>query len=316
MPHIADVAPNEPLQEALRDRPGDGRGSTGPVSHASQASARARPTTVIAKPAISLTTLWRAVVRLIHYRDLLYTLTAHRLSVRYKQSVLGPLWAVLQPVCLMVIYTVVFSRIARVPSEGIPYAVFAYAALVPWLCFSTAVSTGTSSLVAHVNLVTKVYFPRVILPLTYVLAALVDLLLASTVLGVLMFFYGIPLTINVLYAIPTVAVLATCALAVALALSAVQVRYRDIGIAMPLVLQLWLFASPIVYPLGLVPERWHTLYLLNPMAGVIENFRRATVLGEPPDTMAFALSALVSMALLPVAFMYFTRVEATVADEL
>jgi lipopolysaccharide transport system permease protein len=275
-----------------------------------------RPVTVMGPPSFSPRTLVRAIVRLSQYSDLLYALTLHRLHVRYKQSVLGPAWAVLQPLLLMLIYTVIFTRVASVPSEGVPYQLFAFSALLPWTSFSTAVSTATNSLVGHFNLVTKVYFPREILPLTYVAAAVVDLLAGSLVLAALMLFYGVTPTAYVILAIPIVAVLAVFALAIALVLSAIQVRYRDIGIAMPLVLQLWLFATPIVYPLSVVPEAYRPFYLLNPMAGVIDGFCRVVVLGIPPDYYALGLSATVSLALLPVAYAYFKHVESTIADVL
>ena len=277
-------------------------------------STESRPATVIRAPSLSPLTLARGVVLLVHYRDLLYTLSVHRLKVRYKQSVLGPSWAVLQPLSLMLIYTVVFSRIARVPSEGTPYALFAYCALLPWTYFSTALSTATHSLVSHFSLVTKVYFPREILPLTYVIAALVDFLVASTVLVGLLLYYDVSLTVRAFYAIPTIAVLTLFTVAVSLVLSAIQVRYRDIGVAMPLVLQLWMFATPVVYPLSVVPESWRSLYLLNPMVGIIESFRRVILQGEPPDFQALGISAIVSMILLPLAFIYFKHIEATVAD--
>jgi lipopolysaccharide transport system permease protein len=276
----------------------------------------ARPLTVMRPPSFSVRALVRAVARLAQYRDLLYTLSVHRLHVRYKQSLLGPLWAVLQPFLLMLIYTVIFTRVASVPSEGVPYPVFAFAALLLWTSFSNAVTTATNSLVGHFNLVTKVYFPREILPLTYVIAALVDLLAGSVVLGALMLFYGIAPTAHVLHVIPIVTVLAMFALAVSLVLCAIQVRYRDIGIGMPLVLQLWLFASPVVYPLSVVPDAWRTLYLLNPMAGLIDGFRRVIVLGVPPDYGALAVSAGVSLVLLPLAYVYFKHLESTVADVL
>jgi lipopolysaccharide transport system permease protein len=275
-----------------------------------------RPVTVMRPPSFSV---WRLVLagrRLLQYRDLLYTLSLHRVHVRYKQSLLGPLWAVLQPFLLMLIYTVIFTRVASVPSEGVPYPLFAFSALLPWTSFSNAVSTATNSLVGHFNLVTKVYFPREILPLTYVAAALVDLFAGCVVLAVLMMVYGVAPGAHAVLVIPVVAVLATFALAVSLVLSAVQVRYRDIGIAMPLVLQLWLFASPVVYPLSVVPETWRTLYLLNPMAGIIDGFRRVVVLGTAPDYQALAVSAIVSLVLLPLAYAYFKHVESTVADVL
>lgn len=275
-----------------------------------------RPVTVLRPPSFSPTALVRGVGRLAQYSDLLYTLTLHRLHVRYKQSLLGPAWAVLQPLLLMLIYTVIFTRIARVPSDGVPYPLFAFSALLPWTSFSTAVTTATNSLVGHFSLVTKVYFPREILPLTYVVAAVVDLLAGSIVLAGLMLFYGVMPTTSAIFVVPIVAVLAVFALAMALVLSAIQVRYRDIGIAMPLVMQSWLFATPIVYPLSVVPEAYRPFYLLNPMAGVIDGFRRVVVLGIPPDYYALGISAIVSLTLLPLAYAYFKHVESTVADVL
>ena len=273
-----------------------------------------RPTTTVRAPTLSITTLAHAIRDLIEYRDLLYVLSVHRLKVRYKQSVLGPTWAVLQPLLLMLIFTVVFSRIVRVPSEGIPYALFAYSALLPWTYFSTSLSSATNSLVSHTNLVTKVYFPREILPLTYVIAGLIDFLVASLVLGALLVYYHVSMTVYAFIAIPTIVVLTVFTVAVSFVLSAIQVRYRDVGVAMPLVLQLWMFATPIVYPLSVVPTRWRELYELNPMVGIIESFRRVIVQGLPPDFHALGVSAAVSVILLPIAFMYFKHVEATVAD--
>jgi lipopolysaccharide transport system permease protein len=273
-----------------------------------------RPTTIIRAHSFSPLELARAVTRLSHYRDLLYTLSVHRLKVRYKQSLLGPAWAVLQPLALMLIYTVIFVGIARVPSDGAPYALLTYCALVPWTYFATALSTATNSLVSHFNLVTKVYFPREILPLTYVIAALVDFLVATLLLGGLMVYYRVSLTPLALYAIPIVVILTMFATAVSLVLCAVQVRYRDIGVAIPLVLQVWMFATPVVYPLRLVPAAWLPLYELNPMVGLIESFRRVIVQGQPPDFRTLAVSAVISVVLLPIAFIYFKHVEATVAD--
>jgi lipopolysaccharide transport system permease protein len=284
------------------------------LSNVDTVAAELRPLLVIGTPSLSLSTLWTAFTRLVHYRDLLYTLSVHRLKVRYKQSVLGPSWAVLQPLSLMLIYTAVFSRIARVPTDGTPYALFAYSALLPWTYFSTSLSTATNSLVSHVSLVTKVYFPREILPLTYVAAALVDLLAASTVLAGMLVFYRVPLTLHILYVVPTVAILTMFAVAVSLVLCAVQVRFRDIGVAMPLLLQVWMFATPVIYPLSVVPATWQPFYVLNPMVGIIESFRRVILQGAPPDMHALGISAAISAVFLPVAFVYFKRVEATVAD--
>jgi lipopolysaccharide transport system permease protein len=252
--------------------------------------------------------------RLVQYRDLLYTLTVHRLQVRYKQSLLGWLWAIVQPLSLMLMYTVIFWKIVRVDTGSIPYPLFAYSALLVWSCFSTAVAAATNSLVSHFGLVTKVYFPREILPLTYVLASLVDLFAGGLVLTLLMLYFHVPLTVYAVYVIPAIAVLIVFALAVSLVLCAVQVKYRDIGIAMPLVLQLWMFATPVVYPLSDVPAEWQPFYVLNPMVGVIETFRGALLEGATPHFAPLAMAAAVSFIVLPVAYLYFKRVEATVAD--
>ena len=316
MQQISSVSEQSDLQQLRRQTRIGGSDPAQPVLLQRERALEfdSRPTTIIRPPSFSILDLARAVRRLAHYHDLLYTLSVHRLRVRYKQSVLGPSWALLQPTLLMLIYTVIFSRIARVPTDGVPYALFAYSALLPWTLFSTALTTATNSLVSHFTLVTKVYFPREILPLTYVIAALVDFLVASSVLGVLMIYYHVSLSAHALYAIPTIAVLTLFTIAVSLLLCAIQVRYRDIGVALPLLMQLWMFATPVVYPLALVPARYQALYSLNPMVGVVESFRRVILQASPPDFHALALSAIVAVTLLLVAFIYFKRVEATVAD--
>jgi lipopolysaccharide transport system permease protein len=203
------------------------------------------------------------------------------------------------------------------PSEGTPYAIFAYTALLPWNYFSTSVSNATSSLVKDAQFVTKVYFPREILPITYIIAALFDFAVASTLLAGLLIYYRIALTVNVLYAVPIILVLTCFALAVSFIFSATQVRFRDIGVAVPLLLQLWLFATPVIYPLSAlsaVPARWRSFYLLNPMVGIIESFRQAVLKGEPPNIRLLMFSAVVSVILLFVSYLYFKRVEATMAD--
>lgn len=303
MSHIANATPDNPMPR------------TAEIGSAT-ADVDDRPVTIIRPPTFSFATLWQAAARLSQYRDLLYTLSAHRLQVRYKQSILGPLWAILQPLSLMLIYTIIFWGLARVDSDGIPYTLFAFTALLPWTCFSTAVSTATSSLVSHFNLVTKVYFPREILPLTYIIAAVVDLAAGGVILAALIAYHGIPVTLQALWAIPVVGVMVMLALAVSLVLSAIQVRFRDIGMAMPLLLQVWMFATPVVYPLSKVPADWRTLYMLNPMVGVIENFRRVLVHGTPPDPESLAMATAISSVLLIIAFLYFKQVEATMADVL
>jgi lipopolysaccharide transport system permease protein len=209
---------------------------------------------------------------------------------------------------------VIFSVIAKVPSEGVPYAVFAYAALLPWTFFSSSLTNATQGLVSHSQLVTKVYFAREILPLTYVSAALFDFAVATTFLIALFFYYGVGLTVYALYAIPILILLTALATAFSLFLSAMQVKFRDIGVAMPLLLQLWMFTTPVVYPLSAVPQRFRGLYALNPLVGVIENFRRVVLQGVEPDFRSLAISAIVAAILLPLTYLYFKRVEATMAD--
>lgn len=269
---------------------------------------------VLRAPSFSPLGLLANVVTLVQYRDLLLTLTLHRIKVRYKQSVLGILWAILQPLSLMLIYTLIFSFIARVPTDGIPYAIFAYSALLPWSYFATSLGNATNALVSHSELVTKVYFPREILPLSYVIAALCDFLIASSVLVGLMMYYRVQLTVNVFYSIPIVIVLTLFIAAMVLILSATQVRFRDIGVAVPLLLQLWMFATPVVYPLSAVPSRFQSIYVLNPMVGMIENFRRVVLQGVSPDFYTLGIAAAVSFVLLIASYIYFKHIEATVAD--
>jgi lipopolysaccharide transport system permease protein len=275
---------------------------------------RPRRVTVIRPASLSLRRLRQDLVKFVQYRDLLYTLSMHRIKVRYKQSVLGVSWAILHPLSLMLVYTVIFSFVVRMPSDGKPYALFAFAGLLPWTCFATSLTNATNGLVSHSELVTKVYFPRELLPLTYVSAALFDFLIASSLLLGLLAHYRVSLTWNLLYVVPIMVVLMLFASAMALCLSATQVRLRDIGVAMPLGLQLWMFATPVVYPLSVVPQRVRALYNMNPMVGVIENFRRVVVHGEAPDVGTLAFAAVVASILLAGAYVYFKNIEATVAD--
>jgi lipopolysaccharide transport system permease protein len=269
---------------------------------------------VITAPSLSVAKLVRDLAKLGQYRDLLYTLSVHRIKVRYKQSVLGGLWAILQPVSLMLMFTFIFSYVAKIPSEGAPYAIFAYTALLPWNYFSSSLSNATGSLVSHAQFVTKVYFPREILPATYVIAALFDFIVASTVLVGLLLYYRVPLTIHALYVVPIILILTCFALAMSLFLSATQVRFRDIGVAVPLLLQLWLFATPVIYPLSSVPLRFRSIYNLNPMVGIIENFRQVVLRGARPDYWSLTIAAIVSVVLLFLSYVYFKHLETTMAD--
>lgn len=254
------------------------------------------------------------VARLREYSDLLYTLSAHRISVRYKQTSLGFAWALLQPVLMMVIFTAVFSVLAKMPSEGTPYALFAYTALLPWTFFNTAVSTGTNSLVTHTQLITKVYFPREILPITYLIAALFDLAIGFIVLIGLMAWYQVPISAQAINLVPVVGLLSAWVLAVSLFLAAIQVRFRDIGVALPVLLQVLMFASPIIYPLSVVPAAWREWYLLNPMAGIVSSFRDILLRQAAPDSHPLAVACAVTAIALPIAYLFFKRAEATMAD--
>jgi homopolymeric O-antigen transport system permease protein len=246
-------------------------------------------------------------------RELLYFLVWRDLKVRYKQTVLGAAWAVIQPFLTMVIFAVVFGRLARLPSDGLPYPVFAYCALVPWSYFATALAQSSNSLVDQSRLITKVYFPRLLVPLASVVAGLADLAITIVVLLGMLLYYGIVPTIAVL-TLPLFVVLAMLtALAVGLWLSALNVRYRDVRHTIPFLIQFWLFATPVAYSSSLVPERWRTVYGLNPMAGVVEGFRWALLGRDPPGPMLL-VSVVTVVAIATGGLFYFRRMERSFAD--
>jgi lipopolysaccharide transport system permease protein len=248
------------------------------------------------------------------HRDLLYFLAWRDIKVRYAQSAIGVAWAVLQPLMMMVIFSVFLGRLAEVPSDGIPYPVFALAGLVPWTYFSNAVASATESLVASSNLVSKVYFPRLVVPLAALLSWLPDLAIASVLVVGLMLIYGITpsATIVLLPLFGLFAVLA--AASVSTWLSALNVSYRDVRYAVPFILQLWLFATPVVYPASLVPERWRPLFGLNPMAGVVEGFRWALLRSKAPSWGLMTVSLVVTLLLFVGGAFWFRRVEHRFAD--
>ena len=273
-----------------------------------------RPVRVIRPPAFSLGTIFSGVQTLVKYADLLWILSLFRLNVRYKQSALGWVWAALQPLALMTIYTLVFTRVTTISTGGIPYPLFVLCALLPWLFFSSSISNAVHGLVLYPNLLTKMYFPREIIPLSYLTAGVADFFIGCVILAGFMAHYRVSPTWNLLYAIPILMVLAGFAAAIALFFSAIHVRFRDIGLALPLVLQVWMFTIPVVYSLQSVPVRFRTLYLLDPIAGLIENFRTVLLQGRRPDTSSLALSAIVAFACLAIAYAYFKSSEATMAD--
>jgi lipopolysaccharide transport system permease protein len=269
---------------------------------------------VIRPPAFSFGTIFAGLRTLVRYSDLLYTLSVFRLNVRYKQSVLGWAWAAVQPCALMAIYTFIFAHVTKVQTGGTPYPIFVFAALLPWILFSSSITNSVQGLVAFPGLLTKMYFPREIIPLSYLAAGVVDFLIASVILGGLMIHYRVALTWNALYAIPIMFALCGFAAAVGLLFSAIHVRFRDVGLAMPFVLQIWMFATPVVYSLSSVPPRFRSLYLLDPPAGLIENFRRAVIYGKAPDGFTILISCGLTVATLFVAYGYFKTAEAAMAD--
>lgn len=257
---------------------------------------------------INLRDLWA-------YRELLYFLTWRQVKVRYKQTMLGFAWAVIQPFAMMVVFSYFFGNLLNVSSEGIPYALFSYTALLPWNMFAQSLTLSSNSLVADSNLVKKVYFPRLALPLSGIFSPLVDFAIAFVILVGMMFYFDYPPTIRML-CLPGFIVLAMMtAGGVGLWFSALNARYRDIGHAVPFVIQLWLFSSPVVYASNLLPERFQIVYGLNPMAGVIEGFRWSLLGTEPPGYLIAVSTATVIAILISGAF-YFRRMEKTFADVL
>lgn len=248
------------------------------------------------------------------YRELLYFLTWRDIKVRYKQTVLGAAWAVIQPFFMMVVFSLFFGLLARVPSDGIPYPIFVYSALLPWQLFAHALAETSNSLVANERLITKVYFPRLVVPISAVLAGLVDFAIAFLILLVMMGYYGIYPRLAIL-TLPLFILLAVMtALGVGLWLSALNVQYRDVRYTLTFLTQFWLFATPVAYPSSLVPEPWRALYGLNPMAGVVEGFRWALLGRTEAPGILLAVSGPMVLLLLISGLYYFRRMEDTFAD--
>jgi len=255
---------------------------------------------------IDLKELWE-------YRELVYTFAMRDIKVRYKQTALGAAWAVIQPFMMMVVFTIFFGNLAKIPSEGIPYPLFSYAALLPWTLFSEGITRSTNSMITNANIMTKVYFPRLVMPISGILSPLIDFMIAFIILIAMMLYYGFVPTINIVW-LPVFVLLALMtSLGVGLWLSAFNVQYRDFQYTLPFLIQLWLFASPVVYPSSLLPEPYQWVYGLNPMAGVIEGFRWALLGTNPPSTM-IAFSFVIVMVLLISGAYYFKRMEKTYAD--
>lgn len=268
------------------------------------------PTLIIRPPRkwvpVDLHELW-------NYRELLASFTMRDIKIRYKQTALGFLWAIIQPLFMMLIFTIIFGGFAKIPSDGIPYPLFSFAALLPWMLFSEGLTRSTMSMVSNANIMTKVYFPRLIMPISGILSPLVDFAVSISILVLMMGYYGFVPTLNVVF-LPLFILLALAtSLGIGLWLSALNVKYRDFQYTVPFIIQIWMYASPVVYPASMLPEAIRPLYGLNPMAGVIEGFRWALLGTEIPGSMIF-VSVGVVVALLVSGMFYFRKMEQYYAD--
>lgn len=276
-------------------------------------AAEERPQTIRLEPTrgfsrvLSPRELWR-------YRDLAYQIAARDVTVRYRQTALGAVWAVLQPIGFMVVFSLFFGKLAGVSSDGLPYALFSLAALVPWTFFSTVVTVGADSLVVNSPLVSKIYFPRIFIPAGVLAAGLVDLAISTTILFVIVLIYGIVPPVQVIVLPLLILILMATALGVSTALAAINVRFRDVRYVVPFAVQMMLFATPIAYPSSLIDEPWRTISAINPMVGVVEGFRWAVLGSVDAPTSLIAVSAVSSVVLLAAALAYFDRVERSFAD--
>jgi lipopolysaccharide transport system permease protein len=271
------------------------------------------PTTVYIKPtsglaALNLGDLW-------HYRELIVFMIWRDIKVRYKQTLLGATWAIIQPVMTMLVFNFLFGSVAKVPTDGIPYPIFSFTALLPWGLFTTALNSASRSLTANTNMITKTYFPRLVLPMASVLGGLLDFAIAFVILIGMMFYYHVTPSLTALWAVPLFVLLAIiAALGVALWLSAINVQYRDVGYALPFITQFWLFITPVAYSSKVISEKWQILYALNPMAGVVNGFRWALLgSGNGPDLLV-AISTGISLIILFTGLIYFRNMERTFAD--
>jgi lipopolysaccharide transport system permease protein len=270
-----------------------------------------RPVTVIEPPRrwvpLDLAELWE-------HRELVFFLAWRDIKVRYKQTMLGASWAILQPVFGMVVFSVFFGRLGGMPSDGLPYPLWSFAALVPWTFFSQGLIQAANSLVLNQNMLRKVYFPRLALPLATLLSAALDFVLAFVVLLGLMLWYGVEPSFRALWVVPLVALAFVAALGAGLWSSALSVRYRDVRYVVPVLVQFWLFATPIAYPSSLLPERWRVLYAINPMSGVVEGFRWALLGATTRPGAMLIVSSLAALSILVGGAFYFRSMERTFAD--
>jgi len=271
------------------------------------------PTTIYIKPSTGLTALNLRDIWV--YRELVFFMIWRDIKVRYKQTLLGAAWAVIQPVMTMLVFNFIFGSVAKVPTDGIPYPIFSYTALLPWGLFVTALNQASRSLTSNHNMITKVYFPRLVLPMASVLAGLVDFAIAVVIMLGMMWYFKVTPTLSVLWTLPLFLLLAIItALGVALWLSAINVKYRDVNYALPFLTQFWLFITPVAYSANVISEKWQLVYSLNPMAGVVNGFRWALLgAGNGPD-LALWVSTGISVLILVSGLFYFRNMERTFAD--
>lgn len=274
---------------------------------------KTEPITIYIRPtngfaALNLGDLW-------HYRELVVFMIWRDIMVRYKQTLLGALWAIIQPVMTMLVFNFLFNNVAKVSTDGIPYPIFSFAGLLPWGLFTTALNTASRSLTSNHNMISKVYFPRLVLPMASVLGGLVDFVIAFVIMGCMMAYYNISPTWDALWAVPVFLVLTiVTALGVALWLSAINVKYRDVGYALPFLTQFWMFVTPVAYSSTVISSKWQAVYALNPMAGVVNGFRWALLgKGTPPDSLV-AISTAIALLVLVSGLIYFRNMERTFAD--
>lgn len=249
-----------------------------------------------------------------NYRELLIALTAREIKVRYKQTTLGTAWAILQPFSLMMIFVLVFGVFLKIESDNIPYPIFYYSALLPWIFFSTSLSFGTLAIINNSSLITKTYFPRETIPLASIGAAIIDFIVGSLIFILMMLFYKTPITLQLIYVLPIITILTIFTTAIVLLSSSLVIIWRDLKFVIPLIIQLWMFASPIIYPLSQVPESLKSIYILNPMVVIIENFRKITIQGTSPNWQELSLAAIVSVLLFILCYIFFKHKEKIFAD--
>jgi lipopolysaccharide transport system permease protein len=293
--HVEKGTPLEPVESLGQE----------PILDAGEIVVYIKPTS--GWTSLKLGDVWR-------HRELLFFFVWRDIKVRYKQTALGAAWAIIQPLLTMMVFSLFFGRLAKMPSDGVPYPIFSYAALVPWTFFASGLTQSANSLVGSSNLIKKVYFPRLTIPIASVFSEMIDFVLAFLVLLAMMFFYGIAPTANIVWLPAFVLLALTSALGVGLWLSAFNVQFRDVRYVLPFIVQFWMFATPIAYPSSLLHEPWRTVYGLNPMVGVVEGFRWALLGTKTAPGLMLGLSALVAVALVVTGAFQFRRMERTFAD--